>query len=66
MLIREKAAEGGNIFSQREEEWAKNQVEYHVSLANKEYLAFSLWKWKTSVGMKASQVAHTVNGQTEE
>lgn len=34
-----------------EEGWVKNQMLYRVSLADQEYLAFSLWshKWKASV-----------------
>lgn len=47
--MRQRAAER-DLLSRRRG-WVKNQLLYHVSLADREYLAFSLWshKWKASV-----------------
>lgn len=50
MLMGEWPAERDLLLRRRER--AVTQMLYHVSLANQEQLAFSLWshKWKASVG----------------
>lgn len=48
-LLRQWPAERDLLLRRRG--WTKNRLLYHVSLADQEYLVFSLWshKWKASV-----------------